>query len=63
MTSSTQVSVQRNFYKKVPEVLEWPSNSPDINPIKNLWSIVMHNVEKQFPRNIDELNQYIVEEF
>ena len=49
--------------ESVPEVLEWPSNSPDINPIENLWSIVKHNVEKRFPRNIDELNQYMTEEW
>ena len=44
-------------------MLDWPSNSPDINPIENLWSIVKHNVEKRFPRNIGELNQYMVEEW
>jgi hypothetical protein len=46
-----------------PEVLDWPSNSPDLNPIENLWSIVKHNVEKRIPSNISELNQYLVEEW
>ncbi len=28
-------------------VLDWPANSPDLNPIKNLWGIVMRENEKQ----------------
>lgn len=46
-----------------PEVLDWPANSPDLNPIENLWSIVKRNVEKRIPANISELNQYLVEEW
>ena len=46
-----------------PEVLDWPANSPDLNPIENLWSIVKHNVEKRIPTSISELNQYLVDEW
>jgi len=46
-----------------PEVIDWPANSPDLNPIENLWSIVKHNVEKRMPENISELKQYLVEEW
>jgi len=49
--------------ENMPEVIDWPSNSPDLNPIENLWSIVKHNVEKRIPSNISELNQYLVEEW
>ncbi|CAF3374009.1 unnamed protein product [Rotaria socialis] len=49
--------------KEVPEMIDWPSNSPDINPIENMWSILKRRVEKQNPSNIDELDQFLHEEW
>ena len=43
--------------------MDWPSNSPDLNPIENLWAIVKGNVEKRMPKNINELEQFMVEEW
>ena len=28
-------------------VLEWPGNSPDINPIENLWAIIKRRLQKE----------------
>ena len=56
--------VAKEFLKEnFPEVMDWPSNSPDLNPIENLWGIVKYHVEKRMPSNISELQQYMVEEW
>ncbi len=35
----------RDFFmaKKIP-VMEWPAQSPDLNPIENIWGIIKHNL-------------------
>jgi transposase len=54
----------KNFLRdNMPEVIDWPSNSPDLNPIENLWSIVKRNVEKKMPKNISDLRQFMVQEW
>jgi len=47
----------------VPEVMDWPSCSPDLNPIENLWAIVKGNVEKRMPQNLDDLEKFLTEEW
>lgn len=36
-------------------VLDWPSQSPDLNPIENLWSILDRNLKDRRPSNETEL--------
>ncbi len=40
-------------------VLDWPANSPDLNPIKNLWGIVKRKMRDTRPNNADDLKATI----
>ncbi|MGH0145253.1 UNVERIFIED_CONTAM: hypothetical protein FKN15_004921 [Acipenser sinensis] len=48
--------------KKV-NVLQWPSQSPDLNPIENLWQYLKIVVHKRRPTNLNNLEQICQEEW
>lgn len=49
----------KDFFKDRYTVLEWPSQSPDLNPIEHLWDHVKREVRKCAPSNIRELKETV----
>lgn len=40
----------------------WPPNSPDLNPIENIWSILKKNIGKIYIKNKDEFINIITDQ-
>ncbi|KAI2654844.1 Transposable element Tcb1 transposase [Labeo rohita] len=44
-------------------VLEWPSQSPDLNPVEHLWRDLKMSVHQRLPSNLTELERICKEEW
>ena len=50
---------QQYLVNKGYKILPWVSQSPDLNPIENLWSIIEDMMKDRKPQNEDQLFQCI----
>ncbi|XP_056614768.1 granzyme-like protein 1 [Triplophysa dalaica] len=55
-------STQNWFTRHRIKLLPWPSQSPDLNPIENLWSELKRRVQRRGPRSLDDLERLCKEE-
>lgn len=57
----TSKMVSRFMTEQKIRVLAWPGNSPDMNPIENLWSIVKHKLHQKDCSNKLQLTEAIAD--
>ena len=50
-----QQAAQSWFQTNRVQVMEWPTQSPDLSPIENLWADIKNAVYEAKPRNAEEL--------
>ena len=57
--------VQKYLTNAKFSVLEWPSQSPDLNPIENIWGLIKQRLRKLHlaPKNLDDVYDFIKREW
>ena len=60
-TARSTMAYLRN--KAIRCLQSWPSQSPDLSPIENVWDLVKGKVAVRNPTNIEQLWTYFKEEF
>jgi transposase len=56
----TAKKVSKFLKEKDVDVITWPGNSPDLNPIENAWKVMKSRVRRLATSNLEELKKEIV---
>ena len=59
----TSKIVKRWIHESNVKLLEWPAQSPDLNPIENLWKELKVRAHARNPRTLDDLERICMEEW
>lgn len=62
-SSHTAKNTKQFLYERAVHLLWWPPNSPDLNPIENLWRLLKSRVRKRYPKTKEDLRRCIEEEW
>jgi transposase len=47
--------------ENVPSIMGWPSNSPNLNCIENVWAVIKKHGKKRKPQKIGNLGRKFME--
>jgi hypothetical protein len=57
---TAKVTKAFRFQNNIRKLEDWPPQSPDLNPIKNLWKIIKTNIQTNYqPKSIPEMKEAI----
>jgi hypothetical protein len=55
--------IKDEHQKRGGTVVDWPANSPDLNPIENVWRVLKARIAKRWPRTYEEMKTVMLDEW